>query len=337
MKPLVSILIPACNAAPWIAETIRSALAQEWPRRELIIVDDGSRDATVAVARQFASREVQVVTQENQGAAAARNKACSLCQGDYLQWLDADDLLGPEKIARQMDLAERLADRRALFSCSWAHFYWRPRQARFVPTPLWEDLSPVEWLRRKMSRGCHMQTATWLVSRELTAAAGPWNTSLTFDDDGEYFCRVLLASNGVRFVPAAKVYYRVSGSGQLSYLDPGNSKLDSLWLSLQLHVQYLRSLEDNEPSREDCLKYLQIWSVFFYPDRMDLVGRARALAAQLGGRLAPPELPWKYAWLQKLFGWGAARRIQMKYNLQKLNFLRASDALLYRWENRPKA
>jgi glycosyltransferase involved in cell wall biosynthesis len=90
MMPLVSILIPAYNAEPWIADTIRSALAQDWPRKEIVVVDDGSRDRTLAIAREFAGREVAVVTQENQGAAAARNRAYAACQGDYIQWLDAD-------------------------------------------------------------------------------------------------------------------------------------------------------------------------------------------------------------------------------------------------------
>ena len=73
-------------------------------------------------------------------------------------------------------------------------FNYRTKRARFVPTSLWQDLSPVEWLLRKMGENLHMQTATWLTSRELTEAAGPWDTRLLSDDDGEYFCRVLLAS-----------------------------------------------------------------------------------------------------------------------------------------------
>ena len=101
-KPLVSILIPAHNAQLWIADTIRSALAQTWERKEIIVVDDGSTDQTLTTARQFESDIVRVVTQKNQGAAAARNQAFSLCKGDYIQWLDADDILAPDKIARQM-------------------------------------------------------------------------------------------------------------------------------------------------------------------------------------------------------------------------------------------
>ena len=193
MNPLVSILIPAFNAQEWIADTLKSAIGQTWPRKEIIVVDDGSRDQTLAIARGLGSKEVSVVTQANQGAAATRNRAYSICQGDYIQWLDADDLLAPDKIARQMEAADRDAGRRMLLSSAWGYLMYRVHRADFVPTPLWCDLSPVEWLLRKLGQNLHMQTATWLVSRELTEAAGPWNTQLLGDDDGEYFYGVLPA------------------------------------------------------------------------------------------------------------------------------------------------
>jgi glycosyltransferase involved in cell wall biosynthesis len=81
MQPLVSILMPACNAQESIADTIQSALSQNRDHKEIIIVDDGSRDQTLSIARQFASRNVQVVTKPNEGAAAARNKALFLQPG----------------------------------------------------------------------------------------------------------------------------------------------------------------------------------------------------------------------------------------------------------------
>src|SRR5438477_10983423 len=146
MTPLISILIPAYNAEPWIGDTIRSALAQTWPRKEIVVVDDGSTDQTLQVARQFASRDVFVVTQENQGASAARNKAFQLCQGDYIQWLDADDLLSPDKIQRQMVVTKDSESKLRLISCEWGYFMYRPKKAKFVPSSLWSDLSPLEWL-----------------------------------------------------------------------------------------------------------------------------------------------------------------------------------------------
>ena len=200
-----------------------------------------------------------VVFQPNQGSAAARNKAFSLCRGDYIQWLDADDLLSPDKIASQVAAASQCLNQRELLSCGWGYFMYRPARTTFSPTALWCDLSPVEWLRRKMADNLHMSNSTWLVSRELTEAAGPWDPQLSLDDDGEYFCRVLLASMGTRFVPEAKVYYRRSGSGSLSQLEVSDKKLESQFRSIQMHIDYLRSLEDSEQTRAACLKYLQSW------------------------------------------------------------------------------
>jgi glycosyltransferase involved in cell wall biosynthesis len=210
VTPLVSILIPAYNAKRWLADTIESALNQTWPRKEIIVVDDGSCDDTVAIAQRFASKTVIIISQENQGAAVARNKAFALSQGDYIQWLDADDLLSRDKIAMQMAAAQECQDKLRLLSSGWGYFMYRPSRARFLPTPLWCDLPPIEWLLRKWEGNLHMQTATWLLSRELTQAAGPWDTRLLGDDDGEYFFRVINASDGIRFVPQSKVYYRIT-------------------------------------------------------------------------------------------------------------------------------
>src|SRR5215475_4089867 len=269
MKPVVSILIPAYNAEKWIGYTLQSAIAQTWPHTEIIVVDDGSRDRTADVARQFASKEVTVVSTENQGPAAARNRALQLSQGDYIQWLDADDLLAPDKIERQLAAQRETDYKRILLSGSWAHFYYRTSRAHFVPDSLWQDLSPVEWLLRKMSENLHMQPATWLTSRELAEAAGPSDPRLHYDDDGEYFCRVIMASEGTRFVPEAKVFYRITPSSRVSYVGSSDKKKDSLLLSMKLHIKYLRSLEDSERVRRACLTYLQNWYDNFYPERSD--------------------------------------------------------------------
>src|SRR4051794_29100360 len=301
MEPLVSILIPAYNAEKWIGETLRSAILQTWPHKEIIVVNDGSKDRTLQVARQFESDEVRVFTRPNQGAAATRNTAFGLSRGDYIQWLDADDLLSPDKIARQMAVIEQLGGKRTLISCGWGQFLYRYHRAKFVPTALWCDLPTLEWLLRKLEQNLHMQTATWLVSRELTEAAGPWNTTLLGDDDGEYFCRVLLKSDGVRFIPESRVYYRMSGSNSLSYIGRSNKKKDAQFLSMQLHVGYLQSLEDSERVRAACIKYLQNFLIHFYPERLDIVKQLEQLATTLGGHLEVPQLRRKYVWIQKIF------------------------------------
>jgi glycosyltransferase involved in cell wall biosynthesis len=329
LKPLVSILIPAFNAQEWIADTLRSAIAQTWDRKEIIVVDDGSTDQTRATARRFESDGVRVFAQKNQGAAAARNKAFSLSQGEYIQWLDADDLLAADKIARQMEVVN-VASKRTLLSSAWGQFLYRQHRAHFVPTALWEDLSRVEWLLRKMGQNLHMQTATWLVSRELTEAAGPWDTTLLSDDDGEYFSRVLLASDGVRFVPEARVYYRMSGPRSLSSIGQSNQKLDALWRSMQMQIDYLRSLEDSERARAACVKYLETWLIHFYLNRPDIVNQAQQKARNLGTQLENPHLRRKYGWIKPVIGWDMAKRAQLILPQIKWSMLRSWDKALFR-------
>jgi glycosyltransferase involved in cell wall biosynthesis len=334
MAPLVSILIPAYNAERWISDTIRSALAQTWPRVEIIIVDDGSRDGTFQIARQFASKTVSVVTQENQGASVARNRAFELSQGDYIQWLDADDLLAPDKIARQMEVASEVAGKRIVLSCAWAYFIYSRKRARFVATPLWCDLEPVEWLIRKMGQNLHMPPATWLVSRELTQAAGPWDARLSFDDDGEYFCRIVAASDAIRFVPDARVFYRVSGTGSVSDFDQSKEKLVSLLLSIQLHIRHLLSIKNSDKTRAASLRYLQRRFFRFYPEQASVVEELQQLAARLGGRLEIPQLHWKYSWMQRVFGWAATKRTRLSYNRWKSSVVRGWDKLFFHLEHR---
>jgi hypothetical protein len=111
------------------------------------------------------------------------------------------------------------------------------------------DPSPAEFLIRKLENKVFMQTSVWLVSRELTGSAGPWDTTTISDDDGEYFCRVLMASDGVRFVPESRMYYRSVGTTSLSYVGRSNKKLEALWRSMQSHMRHLRSLDDGERAR----------------------------------------------------------------------------------------
>jgi len=331
-SPLVSILIPAYNAEEWIAETLRSAVAQTWQRKEIIVVDDGSTDRTVAIARKFESEQVRVVVDDHRGAAATRNKAFSLSHGDYIQYLDADDLLAPDKIERQMEAVQQTSSKRTLYSGSWAEFVYRHYRSKFVSSALWCDLSPIDWLLRKMQLGVFMQTGVWLVSRELAEAAGPWDTRLLGDDDGEYFCRVLLASDAVKFVPESKAYYRRSGVNCLSYIGLSDSKMEAQMCSMRLHIQYVRSLEDSQRVKDACIRYLQNWLQFFYPNRPDLIKEAQKIAASLGGRLVSPEQSWKFAIVANLFGATRAKRAKASMVRFRWSFSQMWEKTLYRLE-----
>jgi glycosyltransferase involved in cell wall biosynthesis len=326
--PVVSILIPAHNAERWVAQSIQSALDQDWPRTEIILVDDGSRDGTLAVARHFESKQVKVITQENQGAAAARNTALSLAQGDYVQWLDADDLLAPDKISKQL-AKDEAQDPRVLLSSAFGLFFFRPEKAVFSPTLLWQDLSPVDWITTKFTNNLWMNPAVWLVSRALTEVAGPWNETLSLDDDGEYFCRVLAASSSIKFVPGAKIFYRQWSVSSLSR-NSSEKACRSLLTSLKLSIGYLLSLEDSQRTRNAALTYLQIWMNYFYPERENLLEELDTLAAELGGQLQPPMLPRKYELIRHTLGWAGAKKTKRAVAATKLWVRRNWDQTLFK-------
>ena len=173
MKPLVSILIPAYNAEQWIAETLRSAVNQDYPRKEVILVNDGSSDRTLELAKTFASDSVKVIDQSNAGGPAARNTALAHAQGDYIQWLDHDDLLAPNKISLQLREWERYQSDRILFSCPFATFYYRVEKAKVFRSPLYRDLKPLEYFFIKFLGNTYFQSSSWLESRKLAELAGP--------------------------------------------------------------------------------------------------------------------------------------------------------------------
>jgi hypothetical protein len=326
VSELVSILIPAFNAQPWLGDAIGSALAQSWPRKEVIVVDDGSTDDTLAVARGFAARGVKVFSQANQGAAAARNTALRAAQGTYIQYLDADDLLHRDKVALQLRGAEHGHLSRTLLTGAWGRFFVRHQHARFAPNSLWRDLSPVDWLVCKFSDNRFMFPASWLVSRRLIDAAGPWNEDLSLDDDGEYSCRLVAASQGVSFVADARCAYRVGHAGSLSSRSDV-AALCSLQRSLSLCISHLLTLEDSPRTRAACVQLLQDNLGLLHPEQPKLVAQCQTLAYSLGGTITLPRERMHVHLFRQLFGHQHTRLARHGLNLARLQWRKALEQL----------
>jgi len=309
MPTLVSILIPAYNAEQWIADTITSALNQTWPNKEIIIVDDGSTDQTLNIAKRYESESVIVISQENKGASAARNTAIRYAKGDYIQWLDADDLLAVDKISNQLNYPGICSNALTLLSSSYGTFYYRINRAKFIPTALWSDLMPVEWLLRRFTEKIWMINSSWLVSRRLIELAGPWDERLSMDDDGEYFCRIVSVSEKIKFVADSKVYYRNANPGSLSQ-NKSNKALESQILSTILCIGHLRKLEDSERTRTASLKFLQRRICYIYPQNSILLEKVTKIALDLGGTLSPPKESVQFFLLRNMIGWKTAKYIK---------------------------
>jgi GT2 family glycosyltransferase len=333
MAILVSILIPSYNAEKWVDEAIQSALSQTWPKKEVIIVDDGSSDHSLAVAKKYESKSVKVISQENKGAAVARNKALEFAQGDYIQWLDADDLLAPDKVEHQLRAVDANKDSRILLTSSWAPFYYRHQCAKFKPDNLWRDLDPVEWLIIKFNETLWMNPAVWLISRKLTELAGPWDVRTAPDDDGEYICRVIVNSEKIKFVPNAKSFYRKSNPKSLSK-DPSEKALEGVLFSKRQCIGHLRSLEDSERTQAACLTLLQEGLIRYYPKHTALIRKLESLAEELGGKLSPPVVNWKHSLVANILGWSLANRIKRTKAMVKAMITRNWDKLLYDLSNK---
>ncbi len=100
---LVSVIVPAFNADRYLTECLVSVRAQQHSHCEIIVVDDGSTDHTNEIARSMEGRFCKVLRQSNQGQAAAINAGLDVAQGEYIQFLDADDVLHPQKIRVQLE------------------------------------------------------------------------------------------------------------------------------------------------------------------------------------------------------------------------------------------
>ena len=331
MPELVSILIPAYNAERWIGQTISSALAQSWRKKEIIVVDDGSTDDTLSVAKSFESGIVKVLATQNGGATRARNMALEHAQGTYIQFLDADDLLANDKLSQQLRGADAGLHSRTLLTAAWGMFFQYPQRMAFKPDSLWENLLPVEWILRKFTDGVWMNPAVWLVSRRLVELAGPWDERLSKsgDDDGEYMCRLVKASQLVQFVPEARAYYRIGNPGSLglSSKKTGDA-LEAFLLATSLCVDHLMSMENSDRTQNASLIYVQQLSHYFVEDA-GLSDKLRELARSLGGDLAEPRRGLRYSLVRQVAGESRAMRLKLAVASRRLRFLRSLERVAY--------
>ncbi len=327
MDPLVSILIPAYNAEKWIKDTIESAMKQTWPRTEIIVVDDGSTDMTPQILKKYESKSVKIITQKNCGGPAARNKALNYAQGDFIQWLDHDDLLGPDKIFYQVGNGEYDRNTRVLLSGAFGTFYFWKEKAKFMPGSLWKDLEPIEYFLIKFKENSFMHPSVWLISRKLTDLAGPWCEMRNPDDDGEYFCRVVAACEKIIFVPDAKSYWRIGNFKSMGQ-NRSDEALEALSMSIFKSINHLRTLEDSQRTRDACLNLLQLSMPVFYPENIEIIKKANDLAGDLGGTISPKE-SLKFFFIRKIAGWKMAKKIKnITWNIEVLA-RRNWDRLLY--------
>jgi glycosyltransferase involved in cell wall biosynthesis len=251
LNSLVSIIIPLYNSEEYLSETIESCLNQTWPNIEIIIVDDGSTDKSLLIAKGYNDKRIKIYHQENKNAAAARNKGLKHSTGDFIQFLDSDDLLSRDKIKEQITLL--LAHPGKVAVCSTIHFNKNQDRTKSSASAYEEafliDAAPYEFLVNLYGgngkNGSMVQPNAWLCPRNIIEQAGPWNESLTLDDDGEYFCRVALRSAGVLKSKGLNYYRKHSQRKNLSSRVE-EKYLKSQYDSLTLKISHLKLVGAND-------------------------------------------------------------------------------------------
>ncbi len=226
-QPLVSVVMPAYNAGAYIQQAIDSVLAQDYPAVELIVVDDGSSDDTVARVQAYGDR-VKLLTQANQGSAVARNRGLEAARGEYIAFLDSDDVWLPGKLTAQVAYLERHPDVDLVYS-RWQT--WRPEaDGHFAPPervlgetdtgasatdaggeiPLVPERSG--WLYGQLLFGSFLHTITVMARRRLIEAVGSFDPDLKRGQDYDYWLR---ASRHTEIHKLDRIHalYRLHGAG----------------------------------------------------------------------------------------------------------------------------
>lgn len=306
-RPLVSIIVPARDAGAWLAQSLDSALAQSWSPCEIIVVDDGSMDDTPAVARRYAARGITVLAQPPRGVSAARNAGLAAARGDYVQFLDADDLLAPDKIERQ--LAALAGHPRALATCRWGRFRADPAQARFGASPYWRDLATEDYLAAVARTGNVLPLHAWLVPRGIVEGIGGWGEDLQLMEDHEYFARAVLASSGIRHAADTHCLYRSYHARSLSKLRD-EAATGSMFRAVERIAALLAGPAAPASRRQIAADYYQWVSYALYPERPELVELAQRRARELGGSRVRPRLGRRATALSRVLGWKLVQRLR---------------------------
>lgn len=203
MKPLVSVVIPSYNMETFTPLTVESVLAQDYLNIEIIIVDDGSKDGSVAALRRFADR-IRLIEQKNAGACAARNRGLAEAKGEFIAFLDCDDLWERHKVSRSVETLQ--ANPAAVMVHS--HAYWIDAEGKVFGPPSFEP-RPEGKVFAELARLNHVMNSTPLCRTDAVRALGGWDEAIFTTADWDMWLR-LSQRGSVAFLPEVLARTRVA-------------------------------------------------------------------------------------------------------------------------------
>lgn len=312
-EPLVSVCIPVFNVATYLESTIESVLNQTYKNIEIILVDDSSRDRSLEIAKNYECSQVKVYRQENKGASAARNAAFSGSRGEYIKFLDGDDLINPAMIESQVRLA--VENDGCLISAQWGRFYHDDLKT-FIPISdkNKERMAPVNWLRNSWTEGkSMMQPGIFLIPRKLVERAGFWDENLSLIDDLDFFTRVILESKEVIFSEEAILYYRSGIHGSLSTIQ-SDSALRSAFQSIDKSVNNLLAANSDKETLLACANVWQNFIYSVYPRQPQLIKAAENSIKSLNGSSFSFPCGGMTKFMVSILGWKLTKKIKLLFN-----------------------
>lgn len=301
----VTIGIPVYNCERWIADTIRAALAQTWEQKEVIVVDDGSSDGTPELCRAFGDR-IRFVAQGRRGGNVARNHLLRLASGDWVQFLDADDSLPPEKIAVQLG-AKQAAGHDVICSPVTFEKWDGDRLVRRDPQQIAQPVDwTAEWLRWNLP-----QTGGCLWRREALLGIGGWNEDYRFNQEYELYFRALKAGLKFALVNGPHAIYRLWSENTVCRRDKSGVVLGKTRL-VHAFLDWAETVAPDKRSR-----YRRLAGVACFEMARTLAAQDLALAREYfvdrrrEGLIAleGPAAPWKYRFTLGLLGFAAAEKL----------------------------
>ncbi|PNW26877.1 glycosyltransferase family 2 protein [Formosa algae] len=309
----VSVIIPLYNASEFVKDTLDSVLNQTYENIEIIIIDDNSSDDSFNKASEFQNDNVILKRNIDKGACAARNYGFELSSGDYIQFLDADDILSQDKIEKQVEVLD--GSQTELAVCNTVHFIEKLEegncvdQAYVYSTPHPEEFFTNLWGGNILPM--HMiQTSAWLTPRTLIEKVGLWNEGLAKDQDGEFFARIGLQCSGIVYVPEIKNFYRKHNTGENIASKKQRKHIESLLLTTNLKEKYLFDKSKSKEAKK-AISTLYKWvAMESWPAFPDLTEQALHDSKRLGGSDFSPVLGGKVIEILKnVFGWKFAKWI----------------------------
>jgi glycosyltransferase involved in cell wall biosynthesis len=307
----VSVVIPCYNAARWVTATLQSVFIQQYISFEVIVIDDGSTDDSAAIiAARFP--QVRLLRISNSGPSQARNIGTQVVQGTYIQYLDADDLLAPGKLAAQVQALEQSGADVAYGD--WQRLDQQP-DGSFAPGQVIKRQLPTD-AEIGLFTDFWCPPAAYLFRRTIVDKIGGWNEKLPIIQDARFALDAALHGGCFVYKPGIAAYYRTHQTGSVSKRDPLAFNRDVYQNALEVECWWNRHGEMTDSRYTALLRVYGQVARASYGSDMDTFEAAYDKLEHLSPGYIPQQ-PQMLSLLSRILGYRRAEAIAKRYRLIK--------------------